>query len=57
MGGTWVYWGQGHVWRELSRYGMIEDLEISQDYSHGVNKFSMDTATGIKDFTHNAEVR
>lgn len=55
MGGTWVHWGQAQVWRELMRYGMSEDLEESADYSRGVNKFTMDSAGGVKSFSHAEE--
>jgi phytoene dehydrogenase-like protein len=48
MGGTWVYWGQSHIWREISRYGMREELEISQEYGHGVDHFSLFTSQGGK---------
>ncbi|KAJ5892050.1 Monoamine oxidase N [Penicillium subrubescens] len=29
MGGTWVHWHQPFVWRELRRYGMMDQLEVS----------------------------
>ncbi|EPS29729.1 hypothetical protein PDE_04679 [Penicillium oxalicum 114-2] len=29
LGGTWVHWHQPFVWRELRRYGMIDQLEVS----------------------------
>ncbi|KAL4912931.1 hypothetical protein BDW62DRAFT_206007 [Aspergillus aurantiobrunneus] len=32
MGGTWVHWGQPHVWREISRYQMRNELEGSFDF-------------------------
>jgi hypothetical protein len=41
-----VNWGQAHIWREISRYEMRKELEISQDYSHGVNQFSIATDSG-----------
>jgi phytoene dehydrogenase-like protein len=57
MGGTWVNWGQAHVWREISRYSMRKELEISQDYSHGVNHHSLFTAEGAKsNLSHEYEV-
>ncbi|KAL4907149.1 hypothetical protein BDW74DRAFT_189706 [Aspergillus multicolor] len=43
MGGTWVHWGQPHVWREISRYGMCGELEESFDFSRGVNCFELRT--------------
>jgi len=58
MGGTWVNWGQAHVWREISRYEMRRELEISQDFSHGLNEFQVFTAIGEKkSLSHEDEVR
>lgn len=56
MGGTWVSWGQPHVWREISRYNMRDKLEISQSFGHGVNHFSLTSATGRRDMSHEEEV-
>ena len=56
LGGTWVHWNQPHIWRELSRYGLQEKLEVSQDFSRGYNNCSA-TVNGIsKDITHDQEV-
>jgi glycine/D-amino acid oxidase-like deaminating enzyme len=33
MGGTWVHWGQPHVYTELSRYGLEGELTNCHDYS------------------------
>lgn len=56
MGGTWVHWGQPHVWREISRYNMRNELEISQAYEGGVNHFSLASSTGPKAMSHSEEV-
>lgn len=56
MGGTWVSWGQPHVWREISRYEMRDQLEISHDYSRGVNYFSLNSASGNRNMSHEDEV-
>ncbi|GAA5859400.1 hypothetical protein JCM8547_002016 [Rhodosporidiobolus lusitaniae] len=29
MGGTWIHWQQGYIWRELTRYGIEKDLKIT----------------------------
>ncbi|GAA6022663.1 hypothetical protein JCM10207_008572 [Rhodosporidiobolus poonsookiae] len=29
MGGTWIRWQQGYVWRELTRYGIEKDLKVT----------------------------
>jgi monoamine oxidase len=28
MGGTWTHWHQPHVYNEISRYGLVEQLQI-----------------------------
>jgi monoamine oxidase len=56
MGGTWVSWGQPHVWREISRYDMRDELEISHDYSRGVNHFSLNSSSGNRNMSHEEEV-
>ena len=57
MGGTWVSWRQPHVWREISRYEMRDDLELSHDYSRGVNHCSFNFASGDRNVSHDYEVR
>ena len=57
MGGTWVNWGQAHVWREISRYNMRKELEVSQDYTQDANYFNLfTTASGKIKMTHDEEV-
>lgn len=56
MGGTWVHWGQPHVWREISRYKMREELEASFDFSRGVNHFQLRTNEGESIMSHDEEV-
>ncbi|KAK8926899.1 Monoamine oxidase N [Metarhizium anisopliae] len=55
MGGTWVYWGQATVWREIARYGMQDELEISHDFSRGINRFLLAGAEGTQSLTHDQE--
>ncbi|KAJ6443746.1 flavin-containing amine oxidoreductase [Purpureocillium lavendulum] len=55
MGGTWVYWGQPNVWREISRYGLQDDLEISYDFSRGLNRYILANAQQMQHFTHEEE--
>ena len=57
MGGTWVHWGQPHVWREISRYRMRDQLESSYDFSRGINQFLLAKAEGTQNMTHKEEVR
>lgn len=56
MGGTWVHWGQPHVWREISRYQMRNELEGSFDFSRGVNHFELRTNQGSVKLSHEEEV-
>lgn len=39
MGGTWVHWGQPHVYREMSRYGYTKLLDSNAD-KVGCNYFT-----------------
>jgi NADPH-dependent 2,4-dienoyl-CoA reductase/sulfur reductase-like enzyme len=41
MGGTWVHWGQSNTWREIVRYQMMNEVEKSFDFSHGVNHYEL----------------
>lgn len=56
MGGTWVFWGQSNVWREIARYGMQDELEQSYDFTRGINKFLLASTNGTQEFTHDEEV-
>ncbi|KAK6207119.1 hypothetical protein LQW54_007436 [Pestalotiopsis sp. IQ-011] len=55
MGGTWVHWHQPHVWREIQRYGLSTALESSFDFSHGVNHFRLNSASGSTTRSHDEE--
>ncbi|KAE8152943.1 hypothetical protein BDV25DRAFT_169716 [Aspergillus avenaceus] len=52
MGGTWIHWGQPHVWREISRYQMRQEMSQSFDHSRGVNYFQLRTDHGSSTMTH-----
>lgn len=56
MGGTWVHWGQPNVWAQISRYNMREELEISYDFTAGLNKYLLTTTEGTQAMTHEEEV-
>lgn len=56
MGGTWVHWGQPHVWREISRYQMRNEMESSYDLSRGFNYFQLRTTQGSTTMSHEDEV-
>ncbi|KAH7017965.1 monoamine oxidase N [Microdochium trichocladiopsis] len=52
MGGTWVYWNQTNVWREIARYGMQDELEESYDFSKGIDQFLLSNAQRTQSFSH-----
>lgn len=43
LGGTWIHWNQPHVYKEISRYGLQDDLENSHDLTRGINSFLVKT--------------
>ncbi|EXJ70491.1 uncharacterized protein A1O5_06560 [Cladophialophora psammophila CBS 110553] len=55
MGGTWVSWRQPHVWREISRYEMRDQLEVSPNQSTGKNFSTLTTKYGQRDMAHHEE--
>ena len=56
MGGTWVHWFQPHVYRELSRYQMADQLKHSTDYTKKHNFFTFVSSEGTKTMSHEDEV-
>lgn len=56
MGGTWVHWFQPNTFRELTRYGMMDELEHSADYSRKHNYFTWVTESGRRNMSHEEEV-
>lgn len=58
MGGTWMHWGQPHVWTELSRYNLVDQLEDSAETLPGVNfKISYFFEHGRNDLSAEDDVR
>jgi len=57
MGGTWVHWGQSNSWREIMRYRMEKDVEMSFDFEKGVKHFELNTPEGSVTMSHDDEVR
>jgi hypothetical protein len=57
MGGTWVHWNQPFVWRELTRYNLTSELEISPVKLGGVNKCSVQMGKRKLNISHEDEVR
>ncbi|KAI1781139.1 monoamine oxidase [Hypoxylon cercidicola] len=56
LGGTWVHWYQPFVWRELSRYNLATDLEISPcTDGTGLNKTVIQTKDEVVTLSHEEE--
>jgi monoamine oxidase len=55
LGGTWVHWNQPHVYAEISRYDMADELLVSQDFSQGCNYFTLVTDQS-RNMPHEEEV-
>lgn len=56
LGGTWIHWAQPHTFREVYHYDMKDELEVSYDYTRGVNHFQLITPDGVKTMAHLDEV-
>ncbi|KAH8631135.1 Monoamine oxidase N [Alternaria alternata] len=56
MGGTWVHWGQCNTWREIVRYQMMDEVEKSFDFSHGVNHYELNIGLQGSIMSHDEEV-
>lgn len=50
MGGTWVHWTQPFIWRELFRYNLLSNLEISFVTEGGFNKCAVQITPDQKIF-------
>ncbi|OQV01295.1 hypothetical protein CLAIMM_06676 [Cladophialophora immunda] len=57
LGGTWVHWFQPHVYRELSRYEMENELLFSPDYTKEKNYFTFVTEHGSRQMSHEEEMK
>ncbi|XXG97045.1 hypothetical protein Hte_003339 [Hypoxylon texense] len=56
LGGTWVHWYQPFVWRELSRYNLATELEISPcTDGTGLNKTVIRTKDEVVSLSHEEE--
>lgn len=57
MGGTWVHWHQPFVWRELRRYGMMDQLEVSPRKNvEGGARVTVNLDGEVKHLSHDEEV-
>ena len=57
MGGTWMHWAQPHVWTELSRYGLVDQLEDCHERSYGAMHATYHFAHGKRNVTFDEDVR
>ncbi|OTB04130.1 hypothetical protein M426DRAFT_59141 [Hypoxylon sp. CI-4A] len=57
LGGTWVHWHQPFVWRELSRYNLTTELEVSPcTDGTGVNEVVLRIGDEITTLNHEKEL-
>jgi monoamine oxidase len=56
MGGTWVHWGQSNTWREIMRYRLEKEVEMSFDFEKGVKHFELNTPEDSVTMSHEDEV-
>ncbi|CAG2004940.1 unnamed protein product [Fusarium graminearum] len=47
MGGNWIHWGQPHVYAEVSRYSMANELVSSQDYTYEEGNYCSTIIHGV----------
>ncbi|KAI1418130.1 monoamine oxidase [Hypoxylon sp. FL1857] len=56
LGGTWVHWYQPFVWRELSRYNLATELEVSPCLDgSGINKTVIRMGNEVVSLSHEEE--
>ncbi|OTA53464.1 monoamine oxidase [Hypoxylon sp. EC38] len=56
LGGTWVHWYQPFVWRELSRYNLATELEVSPcTDGSGLNKTVIRVGDKVISLSHEEE--
>ena len=56
MGGTWINWAQPHVWTELSKYRLVDQLEDSRERKVGIQKHTYRFNNENKDVSLEEEV-
>ncbi|KAL2064373.1 hypothetical protein VTL71DRAFT_4867 [Oculimacula yallundae] len=55
MGGTWIHWNQGHAYREITRYGLQDQIVSSKDYTYSKNYCSMALGDSTTVVDHESE--
>ncbi|KAF7560410.1 hypothetical protein G7046_g3749 [Stylonectria norvegica] len=55
MGGTWIHWNQPFVWREMARYNMSRDIEVSPVTGQGLDKATFVRPSGTIHMSHEEE--
>jgi monoamine oxidase len=56
LGGTWVHWNQPLVYREISRYNLHKQLEVSPASGFGIDTFHLTRPSGTTVMNHEEEV-
>lgn len=52
-----MHWGQPHVWTELSRYGLIDQLEDCHERSYGAMHATYNFHHGKNNVSFDQDVR
>ena len=51
MGGTWISHVHGHLWAELQRYGLKDEVSMTRTEGGGCAYFTLDTGSGSRKLT------
>lgn len=49
LGGAWFHWNQPHVFSQLSRYNLADELNVSFDVTGGIEKTSLNYEEGAQE--------
>jgi len=56
LGGTWVHWNQPMVYREIARYNLHKELEVSLHSGSGIDEYHLTNTSGTTKMNHEQEV-
>ena len=56
MGGTWIHWNQPHIYSEITRYNLQDQLEPSLDRSRGIDHHTQVIDGVRKEMSHEEQV-
>ena len=51
MGGTWIHWGQPHIYRELKRYNLQSRIVITKDETTQLHTVAVDNNGSLQQFS------